>query len=143
MAKLNKFLGTVEDTEAAFYDAISRADIEALMAIWAEDDEIICIHPGAPRLVGHAAIRASWSTIFERGGVHIHPVQLHAIQNMMSSVHNVVEEIKRPEHDPQELHILATNVYIKTPRGWRIAVHHASVASGSAPNENIAASMLH
>ena len=60
MAKLNKFLGTVEDTEAAFYDAISRADIDGLMAIWAEDDEIICIHPGAPRLIGHAAIRASW-----------------------------------------------------------------------------------
>jgi ketosteroid isomerase-like protein len=143
MAKLNKFLGTVEDTEAAFYDAISRADIEALMAIWAEDDEIICIHPGAPRLVGHAAIRTSWETIFERGGVHIQPVQLHAVQNMMSSVHNVVEEIKHPKHDPQELHIVATNVYIKTPHGWRIAVHHASVASGTAPDDRTAASMLH
>jgi ketosteroid isomerase-like protein len=143
MAKLNKFLGTVEDTEAAFYDAINRADIEALMAIWAEDDEIICVHPGSPRLVGHAAIRNSWEIIFERGGVHIHPVQLHAMQNMMSSIHNVVEEIKRGKYDQPDLHILATNVYIKTPRGWRIAVHHASVATGAAPEDHASTAMLH
>lgn len=143
MAKLSKFLGTVEDTEAAFYAAISRADIEALMAIWAEDDEIVCIHPGAPRLVGHASIRASWESIFERGGVHIHPVQLHVMQNMMSAIHNVIEEIKRADHDQQDLHIVATNIYIKTPHGWRIAVHHASVATGAAPTEVASASMLH
>lgn len=143
MAKINKILGTVEDTEAAFYDAINRSDIDALMMLWAEDDEIICVHPGAPRLIGHAAIRSSWESIFERGGVQIHPVKLHAIQNMMSSIHNVVEEIKRGQYDQPDLHILATNVYIKTASGWRIAVHHASIASGPAPDDQQVASILH
>ena len=143
MAKLNKIFGTVEETEAAFYDAISRADIEALMALWTEDDEIICIHPGAPRLLGHAAIRASWESIFQRGGVHIRPTQLHAVHNMMSATHNVIEVIKRAEHDQQDLHIVATNVYIKTAQGWRIVVHHASVATGAAPIEVNTTSMLH
>ena len=143
MAKLSKLLGTVEDTEAAFYDAISRADIVALMAIWADDDEIICIHPGASRSVGPAAVRASWEAIFERGGVHIRPVQLHVVQNMLSAIHNIVEEVQRADNEAQDLHILATNMYIKTPRGWRIVVHHASIAAGTAPADALSAAMLH
>jgi ketosteroid isomerase-like protein len=143
MAKLRKQLGTAEDTEAAFYDAISRCDIEALMALWADEEEILCIHPGAPRLVGHVAIRASWEAIFERGGVHIRAKQLRVTQNVMTSIHNVIEEIYRNENPHQEIHIVATNVYLKTPQGWRIAVHHASVAPGAITTEQSASSTLH
>jgi ketosteroid isomerase-like protein len=143
MAKHRKLLGTAEDTEAAFYDAISRADIDALMALWADDEDILCIHPGAARLVGHVAIRASWETIFERGGVQIRPRQLLITQNMMTAIHNIVEEINQADGDHQEIHIVATNIYLKTPQGWRIAVHHASVAPGSINNEHSAGSMLH
>ena len=143
MAKHRKLLGTAEDIEAAFYDAIGRADIDALMALWAEDEDILCIHPGAARLVGHAAIRASWETIFERGGVAIRPRQLLITQNLMTAIHNIVEEINPADNDHQELHIIATNIYIKTPQGWRIAVHHASVAPGAVATEHTAGSMLH
>ena len=31
-----------------------------LMALWSDDDEIACVHPGGPRVIGHAAIRASF-----------------------------------------------------------------------------------
>lgn len=143
MPRSRKQLGTVEDVEAAFYDALARADIETLMALWADDEEIVCIHPGAPRLVGHAAIRESWETIFESGGLHIHPLQLHATQNLMMAVHNVVEELKRAGSDQQEMHILATNIYLKTPLGWRIVVHHASVAPGKARTEPASSATLH
>ncbi|WP_394781782.1 YybH family protein [Undibacterium sp.] len=138
--------GSADEVESAFYDALSRADLEGLMALWAEDEEIVCIHPGAPRLIGHAAIRASWEAIFERGSVHIRPVQLHATQNMLSSVHSVVEEVDSGSDgspDMQDIHILATNVYVKTPRGWRIATHHASIAAGKPPPEIFKASVLH
>ena len=134
---------TADEIETAFYDALSRADIDALMALWSDDDEIVCIHPNAPRLVGHASIRASWETIFERGGVHIRPIQIHIMQNLMTAVHNLVEEVHRAELAQQELHILATNVYMKTPLGWRIAAHHASIAPGHAPIEPLMMSLLH
>jgi ketosteroid isomerase-like protein len=143
MARSRKLLGTAEDAEAAFYDALGRADIDALMALWAEDEEIVCVHPGAPRLVGHASIRASWEAIFERGGVHIRPVHRHATQNLMMAVHNVVEEIKRTGSESQDIHVLATNVYLKTPHGWRIVAHHASVAPGKAPAEKPGTATLH
>jgi ketosteroid isomerase-like protein len=143
MPNLNKIMETVEETETAFYDAISRADIEGLMALWADDEEIVCIHPGAPRLVGHASIRAAWESIFEQGGVHIRPVQLHVTQNMMTSVHNIIEEVQRTVSRQQDIHILATNVYMKTPKGWRIVNHHASVVPGEAPPDIPVAMLLH
>ena len=140
-----KLMSSAEDVENAFYDAIARADLESLMALWAEDEEIVCVHPGAPRLQGHAAIRESWEMIFERGPVHIRPRQLHISNNLPCSVHNLIEEVKTPDDpDWQEAHILATNVYLKTPQGWRIVIHHASVAPGKAADDlGSAAAMLH
>ena len=43
---------TAQDAENAFYEALERADLEAMMAVWAEDEEIICVHPTGPRLTG-------------------------------------------------------------------------------------------
>lgn len=143
MPKSRKMLGTVDETETAFYKAMERADVDAMMALWADEEDIVCIHPGAPRLVGHPSIRASWEAIFARGGVRIHPLQLHATQNLMMAVHNLVEEIDRPEGELQDMHILATNVYVKTPVGWRIVVHHASVAPGRVPAAHAMATTLH
>jgi len=135
---------SADEAEQAFYDAIARADLEALMALWAEDDEIACVHPGAPRLQGHAAIRASWEMIFARGPVHIRPRYLHVSQNMTCSVHTLVEEVDVPDDpDWQEAHILATNVYLKTPQGWRIVLHHASIAPGRPAEQTTPQGVLH
>lgn len=143
MSSKKQLIGSADEVETAFYDALSRADLEGLMALWAEDEEIVCIHPGAPRLIGHAAIRSSWESIFERGSVEIRPLQLHATHNMLTAVHSIVEEFQRPGDISQDVHILATNVYVKTPHGWRITMHHASVASGKAPLDMFRASVLH
>ncbi|MGV7207792.1 YybH family protein [Oxalobacteraceae bacterium A2-2] len=123
--------GSAAEVEAAFYDAMNRADVEALMALWADDEEIVCVHPGGPRLIGHATIRASWSALLEHGGLHILPSQLHETHNLMSSVHTVVEGTTAASGEPA--HLVATNVYVKTPRGWRIVLHHVSVAPGPVP----------
>ncbi|MBK4733319.1 YybH family protein [Noviherbaspirillum pedocola] len=143
MAKPGKIPGSAEDVEAAYYEAIASNDVDALMALWADDDDIVCVHPGATRLIGHAAIRASWVEVFERGGVRLAPTLLHVNQNMMSAVHSVLEEVRTPGQEPQDLHIVATNVYLKTPVGWRIVMHHASVAPGQAPASAPSGTVLH
>ncbi len=136
-------IASAEDAELAFYDAMARADLDAMMALWADDEEIFCVHPGAPRLQGHAAIRESYRMIFERGPVHIRPRQLHVAKNMTCAVHSLVEEVRTPDDpDWQEAHILATNVYLKTPQGWRIVSHHASIAAGR-PAEAAPQGVLH
>ena len=53
--------GTPDEIEATFYEALQSGDIEKLMACWADEDDIVCIHPGGPRLVGAGAIRAASS----------------------------------------------------------------------------------
>jgi len=143
MPAKKQFNGSADEAEAAFYAALARADLDALMALWADDEEIVCIHPGAPRLIGHAAIRASFETIFERGSVQIHPTQLHATHTMATAVHSVIEQVTKTSDAMPEVHILATNVYLKTPHGWRITMHHASVAAGKAPLDLFKASVLH
>lgn len=129
--------------EAAFYDAIRRADIDAVMQLWAEDDTAVCIHPGTPRLIGRASIRASWESIFERGGVHIRPVQVHASGNATTAIHNVIEEVQRASSQRSDIHILATNVYLRTEHGWRLVSHHASVVPGEAPVDQSVSALLH
>jgi ketosteroid isomerase-like protein len=125
--------GSAAEVEAAFYDALNRGDLDTLMTLWADDEEIVCVHPGGARLIGHAAIQASWEALFEQGGLQIQPSQLHETHNLMSSVHTVVEGVTASAGEPA--HLLATNVYIKTPRGWRIVLHHVSVAPGGAPSD--------
>ena len=44
--------GHADETEAAFYDAMQLGDIDKLMACWADEDDIVCVHPGGARLVG-------------------------------------------------------------------------------------------
>ncbi|GJJ02924.1 hypothetical protein RugamoR64_34620 [Duganella rhizosphaerae] len=128
--RVKQLNGSAAETESAFYDALNRADLDALMALWADDDEIVCVHPGGPRLIGHAAIRSSWAAILEHGGLHIVPSQLHETHNLMSSVHTLVEGTTA---GGDAAHLVATNVYVKSPRGWRIVLHHVSVAPGPTP----------
>ena len=125
--------GTPAEVEAAFYDAMNRADVDALMALWADDEEIVCVHPNGGRLIGHRAIRESYELLLEHGGLHILPSMLHEMHNLMSAVHTVVEGTTAAKGDPA--HLVATNVYLKTPKGWRIAVHHVSVAPGPVPSD--------
>ena len=140
MKRQKQLNGSAAEVEAAFYDALNRADLAALMALWADDEEIVCIHPGGMRLIGHAAIHASWQAILQHGGLHILPSQLHETHNLMSSVHTVVEGSTAA--GGEATHLMATNVYVKTPRGWRIVLHHVSVAPGSA-HPDLKAQILH
>src|SRR5262249_25141406 len=85
---------TPQDAEAAFYEALEAADLEAMMEVWAEDEEIVCIHPGGPRLAGYEQVRESWSQMFRAGQrlkVHLTGQVVHS--GMMLSVHSVYENI--------------------------------------------------
>ena len=129
--------GSSDDTEAAFYEALQRGDIELLMSCWAEDDDIVCVHPGGPRLLGAGAIRAAFEAMFALGTVRARPVQVHRVLALSSAVHSVAEQVEVML--PDGLHqavVLATNVYHKTPEGWRMVAHHAS--PGAAPDARVA-----
>lgn len=129
-AQTAALLASPDDVEAQFYEALQQADLDRLMAVWSDDDEIACVHPGGPRVIGHAGIRASFDSIFANGAI---PVQLHSVkrvQSLGSAVHHVVEHISvQTDKGPHSAWIASTNVYVKTAQGWRLLVHHASAGS--------------
>ncbi|HMN92105.1 MAG TPA: nuclear transport factor 2 family protein [Hydrogenophaga sp.] len=143
MAKSKMPPGTPDDTEHAFYEALQQADIERLMACWADEDDIVCVHPGGPRLVGHAAVRSAFEAMFAHGGVLAQPERVRRIETAHCSVHSVVERVSVLGDDGlQVAWVAATNVYVKTAQGWRMLAHHASPGGRTEPVEVAAAGPL-
>jgi ketosteroid isomerase-like protein len=138
--------GTPDEVEATFYEALQSADIEKLMACWADEDDVVCIHPGGPRVVGFSAVRAAFDAMFSNGGVILaRPESIRRIDSLAAAVHNLLErvEVMTPE-GPVQAYVQATNVYHKTPQGWRMVVHHASPGDQSEAQEvNQTTQVLH
>jgi len=124
---------TAQDAENAFYEALERAELEAMMNVWAEDEEIVCVHPTGPHLVGQDQVRESWRRIFAGGAGARVQVSLQAVTSgVMFAVHCVLESFA-VEGEPRSASAVATNVYLRTPAGWRMLAHHASPAPGQSP----------
>ncbi len=96
------------------------------MAVWSDDDEIVCVHPGGPRVVGPAAIRATFEAIFANGVIPVQP----------EKVRRVAERSAAP------CTAWSRRVDIQTTEGTQTAMGHrhqrlpedrAGLAPGSAP----------
>jgi len=116
-----------QDAEAAFYAAFERADVDAMMAVWAQDDAVFCVHPGGSRVSGIAAVRDAWRSIFSQGAaLSFELVDLQMFTLPTVAVHTLCERITvRGESGPAHL-VMATNIYLLSASGWRILGHHAS-----------------
>ena len=118
---------SADDTEAAFYEALQHGDIDKLMACWADEDDIVCVHPGGARLLGAGAIRAAFDMMFTNGSIQARAEKVHRVDSLGASVHSVLERIEvLTDEGLRHANVIATNVYQKTPLGWRMVAHHAS-----------------
>lgn len=127
-----------EDVEAAFYDAIARGDLNALMSVWSDDEEIVCIHPTGQRLTGAGAIRESWRSIFANNPRL--SVRLSGSQRwhgMLMAVHNVVETLYIGDEQQPHVPLLSTNVFQRGASGWRLVAHHSSTAADNKPGDDL------
>ena len=118
-----------QDAEAAFYEALEAGDIDAMMEVWADDEEVVCIHPGGPRLAGYEEVLKSWAQIVASGQrLRIQVSHQVVLSGMMITVHSVHEHIAVQGEPRQSAPVVATNAYLRTASGWRMIVHHASPA---------------
>lgn len=116
-----------QEAEAAFYEAFQNGNIEAMMAVWSSDDDIICIHPNSPRLQGRALIAESWQQIFSsEAEVRFEIADAQYIQDALLSIHIVHEYIYLNGDRRRRPPVIATNVYQLTSNGWRMILHHGS-----------------
>jgi ketosteroid isomerase-like protein len=118
-----------QDAEAAFYEALTKSDLDAMMSVWADDDDIYCVHPGGARISGVERVRESWRQIFASGQtLRFQLREQQHVQGMMLSVHSVYEHVTVAGEQRPRGPVIATNVYVRTERGWRMVAHHASPA---------------
>jgi ketosteroid isomerase-like protein len=131
MSRLTKPLlfASSAECEQAFYEALEGGDIDALTDLLHDDEDVCCVHPGGPRLIGFAAVRASWAAILANGALRIRAHARKTVETPAVALHNVIEELVVEQgRQPKIVRVIATNGYVKTPAGWKMVLHHASPA---------------
>ena len=138
-------MASPDDVEQQFYEALREGDLDKLMAVWADDDEVVCVHPGGPRVVGPQAIRAAFEAIFSQGTVQAHPGRVRRVQTVDAAMHSLIERVTlQHEGQTQTAYVAATNVYIRSAQGWRLVAHHASPGTrNETPEVSETPSVLH
>lgn len=127
---------------AGFYAAFEEGDFDAMGRIWADDDGVVCVHPAAVPIRGRAAVMRSWAALM----AHDSYIQFFLTDVDVSVVGDLAsvtcrENVLSAAQDmPSSVFAggsaAATNVFRRTPDGWRIWVHHASpvmTATGEPP----------
>jgi ketosteroid isomerase-like protein len=125
------FFTTAEEAADAFYTAFNRSDVSAVMAVWAEDEEIIYIHPGATPLIGFSAVQTAWKSVFSNGQkmtLTLRDPIWHHTGPMATQT--VLEWITVGDETQARGGIVATNTFIQTINGWRLLGHHGSPIAG-------------
>ncbi|MFI8102567.1 nuclear transport factor 2 family protein [Streptomyces sp. NPDC086023] len=134
MTRPQSDIDAVEQANTAFYEAMERGDFDGLSALWL-DDEISCVHPGWPALSGRGEVLRSYALIM----ANTEYIQFFLTDTKVTvigdtAVVTCTENILSggPAEDGGELGplvgqlVVATNVFRRTPEGWRVWSHHAS-----------------
>ncbi len=132
----------VLDVNAEFYAAFERADFDAMAAIWADDDAVVCVHPGASPIRGQRDVMRSWLALM----AHAQYIQFFltdvdaAVVDDIATVTCTENVLSAGADMPQDSFAggsaAATNVFRRTPDGWRLWVHHASPVLSVAPRDD-------
>jgi ketosteroid isomerase-like protein len=118
----------VEQANERFYRAFESLDIQQMEEVWAVNATVKCIHPGWDVRSGWPAVRDSWVLIFNHTTemrFEVTDVDI-AVNGDMAWV-TCVEQVKtRVGGEPHASRILATNLFVKHPTGWKMIHHHGS-----------------
>ena len=95
-------------------------------------------------LTGFDAVRESWMQIFASNvKLNVRVSEASRFDGPSVAVRSVVEAITAPGTESSPQFVNATNVYVLTDAGWRIAVHHASPPEEAVPAEEDEAAQPH
>ena len=124
----------VEAANAELYAAFEVGDIDRMSALWAESDDVVCIHPGGPILRGRGLVLRSWSVIMANTSYiqfFLTDVEIDVIGD--TAVVTCAENILTANPDENDAgsfahpgRVVATNIFRRTGDRWRLVVHHGS-----------------
>lgn len=122
----------VAQANAGFYRAFEALDLAAMDEVWAHGDDVKCVHPGWPLLVGWPAVRESWQAIFQNTAemrFTISDVRVEAARELawVTCTENILSDVGGRVGVTA---ILATNLFARVDDRWRLVHHHASHVLG-------------
>ncbi|MFF2326788.1 MULTISPECIES: nuclear transport factor 2 family protein [unclassified Streptomyces] len=130
-------IAAVEQANTAFYEAMERGDLEALSGLWlpGEDLTVSCVHPGWPVLTGRGEVLRSYALIMANTEyIQFFLTDLGVSMTGDTALVTCTENILSggPAEDGNALGplvgqlVVATNVFRRTPDGWKLWSHHGS-----------------
>ena len=125
---LEEHIEAVREANRRFYDAFGALDIQAMEGVWEPSERALCVHPGWQALVGWDQIRVSWQGIFDNTTLmHFNLQYLNVAVEGDCGWVTCVENISSVlQGRASNFGILATNIFVRAPGGWRMIAHHAS-----------------
>ena len=118
----------VKEANQRFYDAFGALDLAAMDAVCLDSEQALCVHPGWQPLVGWETIRESWRRIFHNTTLmHFNIRYVNVVVagdcGWVTCVENITSVL---QGRADNFGVLATNIFVRTPQGWRLTAHHAS-----------------
>ena len=129
---------SLQAANAALYAAVESSDFDAMTELWVDGDHAdssVCVHPGWPAVVGRGQVLRAWALImanttyiqFFLTDVHAWVVDDLGIvscqENILTGMDSVAGDGSGEFSGGR---VVATNVFRRTPQGWRAWLHHAS-----------------
>jgi ketosteroid isomerase-like protein len=120
MQQLRSDSDAVRAANLEFYRAFTARDAAAMDALWARAAPVLCIHPGWMPIHGRAAVMESWRGILanpESPRVMCHDDQAFLYGDIA---------IVLCEEELPDVHLAATNIFVREGNAWRLVHHQAS-----------------
>jgi hypothetical protein len=123
-------VGQLRDANERFYHALEEQNLDEMERLWLHEPWVRCIHPGWDVLVGWQRVRESLAQIFaSTRWMRVTPtdcsVQVFGDVGMVACAENITAS---RDSDVGVGVAQATNLFRRTPEGWRMFHHHASPA---------------
>ncbi len=118
----------VQEVNQKFYEALTTSDMNLMEELWVQSEDVQCVHPGWPLLLGWEKVRESWKNIFEAGGltdIEISAVFIDVTEN--TAWLNCTEKLSYTIGDQVVITLAqTTNIFEYNDSSWRMVLHHAS-----------------
>ncbi len=127
---------TPQEAEDAYYDALEEGNLEKLLGIWAGSDDICCLLPMYPMILGREGVEDAYTHLLSQGaGIELSITHLAWIEAGDVAIHQVEEQppVQSESSTPPPLY--ATNIFRKDSSGWRMIAHQNAPTPPPPPPE--------
>ena len=106
----------------AFYMAFNQRNVVAKEALWADREDIACIHPGWGALRGKEHVFGSWGAILGS----LESPQIIGTNETVHVTGTTAFVLCDEAVDGEVPQLVATNIFVQIEGTWKLMHHHAS-----------------